>query len=156
MQLSTLCYIEKDGAYLMLHRTKKENDVNKGKWIGVGGKFEAGEAPEECLLREVMEETGLKLTSYRYRGLLSFIYADKEPEYIFTYTADGFSGELHECNEGELKWVKIEDIKYLSLWEGDRIMHRLLEEGAGVFSLKLVYDEEDRLLEHELLLPCNK
>lgn len=156
MQLSTLCYIEKDGAYLMLHRTKKENDVNKGKWIGVGGKFEAGEAPEECLLREVMEETGLKLTSYRYRGLLSFIYADKEPEYIFTYTADGFSGELHECNEGELKWVKIEDIKYLSLWEGDRIMHRLLEEDAGVFSLKLVYDEEDRLLEHELLLPCNK
>lgn len=156
MQLSTLCYIEKDGAYLMLHRTKKENDVNKGKWIGVGGKFEAGEAPEECLLREVMEETGLKLTSYRYRGLLSFIYADKEPEYIFTYTADGFSGELHECNEGELKWVKIEDIKYLSLWEGDRIMHRLLEEEAGVFSLKLVYDEEDRLLEHELLLPCNK
>ncbi len=140
----------------MLHRTKKENDVNKGKWIGVGGKFEAGEAPEECLLREVMEETGLKLTSYRYRGLLSFIYADKEPEYIFTYTADGFSGELHECNEGELKWVKIEDIKYLSLWEGDRIMHRLLEEDAGVFSLKLVYDEEDRLLEHELLLPCNK
>ena len=156
MQLSTLCYIEKDGAYLMLHRTKKENDVNKGKWIGVGGKFEAGEAPEECLLREVMEETGLELTSYRYRGLLSFIYADKEPEYIFTYTADGFSGELHECNEGELKWVKIEDIKYLSLWEGDRIMHRLLEEDAGVFSLKLVYDEEDRLLEHELLLPCNK
>ena len=140
----------------MLHRTKKENDVNKGKWIGVGGKFEAGEAPEECLLREVMEETGLELTSYRYRGLLSFIYADKEPEYIFTYTADGFSGELHECNEGELKWVKIEDIKYLSLWEGDRIMHRLLEEGSGVFSLKLVYDEEDRLLEHELLLPCNK
>ena len=140
----------------MLHRTKKENDVNKGKWIGVGGKFETGEAPEECLLREVMEETGLKLTSYRYRGLLSFIYADKEPEYIFTYTADGFSGELHECNEGELKWVKIEDIKYLSLWEGDRIMHRLLEEDAGVFSLKLVYDEEDRLLEHELLLPCNK
>ena len=156
MQLSTLCYIEKDGAYLMLHRTKKENDVNKGKWIGVGGKFETGEAPEECLLREVMEETGLELTSYRYRGLLSFIYADKEPEYIFTYTADGFSGELHECNEGELKWVKIEDIKYLSLWEGDRIMHRLLEEGSGVFSLKLVYDEEDRLLEHELLLPCNK
>ncbi|HIU88597.1 MAG TPA: 8-oxo-dGTP diphosphatase [Candidatus Avilachnospira avistercoris] len=156
MQLSTLCYIEKDGAFLMLHRTKKENDVNKGKWIGVGGKFEAGEAPEECLLREVMEETGLELTSYRYRGLLSFIYADKEPEYIFTYTADGFSGELHECNEGELKWVKIEDIKYLSLWEGDRIMHRLLEEDAGVFSLKLVYDEEDRLLEHELLLPCNK
>ncbi len=140
----------------MLHRTKKENDVNKGKWIGVGGKFETGEAPEECLLREVMEETGLELTSYRYRGLLSFIYADKEPEYIFTYTADGFSGELHECNEGELKWVKIEDIKYLSLWEGDRIMHRLLEEDAGVFSLKLVYDEEDRLLEHELLLPCNK
>ena len=156
MQLSTLCYIEKDGAYLMLHRTKKENDVNKGKWIGVGGKFETGEAPEECLLREVMEETGLELSSYRYRGLLSFIYADKEPEYIFTYTADGFSGELHECNEGELKWVKIEDIKYLSLWEGDRIMHRLLEEDAGVFSLKLVYDEEDRLLEHELLLPCNK
>ena len=156
MQLSTLCYIEKDGAYLMLHRTKKENDVNKGKWIGVGGKFETGEAPEECLLREVMEETGLELTSYRYRGLLSFIYADKEPEYIFTYTADGFSGELHECNEGELKWVKIEDIKYLSLWEGDRIMHRLLEEDAGVFSLKLVYDEEDRLLEHELLLPYNK
>ena len=140
----------------MLHRTKKENDVNKGKWIGVGGKFETGEAPEECLLREVMEETGLELSSYRYRGLLSFIYADKEPEYIFTYTADGFSGELHECNEGELKWVKIEDIKYLSLWEGDRIMHRLLEEDAGVFSLKLVYDEEDRLLEHELLLPCNK
>ena len=153
MQLSTLCYIEKAGAYLMLHRTKKENDVNKNKWIGVGGKFEPGEAPEECLLREVQEETGLRLTSFRYRGLLSFIYDHKEPEYIFTYTADGFEGELSDCDEGELKWIPIADIEKLELWEGDRLMHRLLIETEEAFSLKLVYDSSDRLIEAKKLLP---
>lgn len=144
---TTLCYIEREGAYLMLHRVKKKNDVNHDKWIGVGGKFEREEAPEECLLREVREETGLKLTSYRYRGVLTFLYKDKDPEYIFTYTADGFSGELmssDDCREGELCWVKKGEIPKLSLWMGDRIMFDLLAaERRAPFSLKLCYNGDE-------------
>lgn len=143
MLQTTLCYLEQDGKYLMLHRVKKKNDVNHDKWIGVGGKFEAKEAPEECLLREVREETGLTLLRYRYRGLLSFLYNDKEPEYIFTYTADRFCGRLSECDEGTLEWVAKEDIGTLSLWEGDRLMFRLLAaERAEPFSLKLCYTDD--------------
>ena len=154
MLVSTLCYIEKDGAYLMLHRTKKEHDVNHGKWIGVGGKLEKGEAPEECLIREVLEETGLKLTSFCLRGLLSFIYEDRDPEYIFTYTADGFEGELAECSEGDLLWVGFDRIPDLELWEGDRYMlDHLISGDTEYFSLKLCYDRSDRLTEALLLLP---
>lgn len=144
-KLSTLCYIEKDGQYLMLHRTVKENDVNHDKWIGVGGHFEYGESPEECLLREVKEETGYTLTSWRYRGIVTFVYGENVVEYMSLYTADGFEGEPAECDEGELEWVDKSAVLSLELWEGDRIFFRLLDENRSFFSLKLVYDTEDRL-----------
>lgn len=145
MKLSTLCYIEKDGKYLMLHRTVKENDVNHDKWIGVGGHFEHGESPEECLLREVKEETGYTLTSWSYRGIVTFVYGTDIVEYMSLYTADGFEGGPCECDEGELEWVEKEKVGRLELWEGDRIFFRLLEEGRPFFSLKLVYDTDDIL-----------
>ena len=127
-ELTTLCYIEKDGSYLMLHRVKKDKDVNKDKWIGVGGHFEKNESPEECLLREVKEETGLTLTSWKFRGILTFIAEGWPMEYICLFTADGFTGELKACDEGTLEWVKKEDVFKLNLWEGDKIFHRLLLE----------------------------
>ena len=145
--LTTLCYIQQEDQYLMLHRTKKKDDINEGKWIGVGGHFEAEESPEDCLLREVKEETGYILTSYRYRGLVTFISGKAGTEYMSLFTADGFTGELIPCNEGQLKWVKISEIPNLNLWEGDRIFLRLLQEERGFFSLKLVYDGTDRLIE---------
>lgn len=145
-RLSTLCYIEKDGKYLMLHRTVKENDVNKDKWIGVGGHFEYGESPEECLLREVREETGYTLTSWRYRGIVTFVYGEDVVEYMSLYTADGFEGTPIPCDEGELEWVEKEKISDLELWTGDKIFFRLLEEERKFFSLKLVYDRKDTLL----------
>ena len=151
MKLTTLCYIEKDDKYLMIHRIKKKHDVNKDKWIGIGGKFERGESPEDCILRETKEETGLTLTSYRLRGVLTFVYNDDdaEMEYIFLYTADGFTGELADCNEGTLEWVPKTEIDSLNLWEGDRIFHRLLDEEAPFFSLKLRY--QDDLLKEAVL-----
>lgn len=148
--LTTLCYIENDEQYLMLHRTKKKNDLNEGKWIGVGGKFEKDESPEECLLREVREETGYTLTSWRYRGIVTFISGRAESEYMHLFTADGFSGEQTECNEGELKWISKADVPELNVWPGDRIFLKLLLEREDFFSLKLVYDAGDRLLEAKL------
>ena len=145
VRLSTLCYIEKDHKYLMLHRVVKKNDVNKDKWIGVGGHFEEGESPEECVLREVKEETGYTLTSYRYRGLVTFVFADVEMEYMSLFTADDFEGEPIPCNEGVLEWVDIEDVWKLNLWEGDKIFFRLLDEDAPFFSLKLVYNLQGQL-----------
>ncbi|MBQ2404819.1 MAG: NUDIX domain-containing protein [Lachnospiraceae bacterium] len=145
VRLSTLCYIEKDNQYLMLHRVVKKNDVNKDKWIGVGGHFEEGESPEECVLREVKEETGYTLTSYRYRGLVTFVFADIEMEYMSLFTADGFEGEPIPCNEGVLEWVDIEKVWKLNLWEGDKIFFRLLDENVPFFSLKLVYSKEGKL-----------
>lgn len=142
---STLCYIERDGKYLMLHRTVKKNDVNKDKWIGVGGHFEHGESPEECLLREVKEETGYTLTSWQYRGIVTFVYGEDVVEYMSLYTADGFVGQPIACDEGELEWVEKAQIPFLELWEGDKIFFRLLEEGRGFFSLKLVYNTKDVL-----------
>ena len=138
--LSTLCYLERDGKYLMLHRTRKKKDVNKDKWIGVGGHFEKDESPEECLLREVREETGYTLTSYHFRGLVTFVSGDGVTEYMSLFTADGFTGQETACDEGELQWVDKKDIPRLNLWEGDRIFFRLLEERQDFFSLKLVYD----------------
>lgn len=132
-ELTTLCYIEKDGSYLMLHRVKKDKDVNKDKWIGVGGHFEKNESPEECLLREVKEETGLTLTSWKFRGILTFIAEGWPMEYICLFTADGFTGELKACDEGTLEWVKKEDVFKLNLWEGDKIFHRLLLEREDFF-----------------------
>lgn len=143
--LSTLCYIEKDGKYLMLHRTVKKNDVNKDKWIGVGGHFEADESPEECLLREVWEETGYTLTSYRYRAIVTFVSGGGVTEYMSLFTADGFTGEPIPCNEGELEWVDKEEVLKLNIWEGDKIFFRLLNEQEEFFSLKLVYDGGDKL-----------
>lgn len=150
VRLSTLCYIEKDNQYLMLHRVVKKNDVNKDKWIGVGGHFEEGESPEECVLREVKEETGYTLTSYRYRGLVTFVFADIEMEYMSLFTADGFEGEPIPCDEGVLEWVDIEKVWKLNLWEGDKIFFRLLDENIPFFSLKLVYNI-DGILEYAAL-----
>lgn len=139
--LTTLCYIEKDDCYLMMHRISKKNDVNAGKWIGVGGHFEENESPEDCLLREVYEETGLTLTQYRLRGIITFISKGFGCEYIHLYTADAFDGTLTEdCNEGILKWIPKSDISHLNLWEGDKIFLKLLLETQSFFSLKLVYD----------------
>ena len=138
--LTTLCYIEKDACYLMLHRISKKNDINKDKWIGIGGHFLQNESPEECLLREAKEETGLTLTSYRFRGIVTFITDGlPEAEYMHLYTADGFEGEVISCDEGTLEWVPKKEIYNLNLWEGDHIFHKLLDEDAPFFSLKLVY-----------------
>jgi 8-oxo-dGTP diphosphatase len=145
-ELTTLCYIERDGSYLMMHRTKKEKDINKDKWIGIGGHFEYGESPDECLLREVDEETGLTLISYTARGVITFIYGENVVEYMHLYTADGFTGEIHDCDEGELVWVKKEKVMELPIWEGDKIFFRLLNERRDFFSLKLVYDAEGTLI----------
>lgn len=149
MKLTTLCYIEQDEKYLMLHRVKKENDLNHDKWIGVGGKLEDGETPEECLLREVQEETGYTLTQYRLRGIITFLSDEWESETMYLYTATGFTGTQCTCDEGDLVWVPKKEIESLKLWEGDKIFFRLLEEDKGVFSLKLRY-EGDTLVEQKV------
>ncbi len=150
MKLTTLCYIEKDNKYLMLHRVKKENDINHNKWIGVGGHAYDGESPEECLLREVREETGLTLTSYRFRSLITFIYNQCESEAMCLFTADAFEGELCECNEGVLEWIDKEKVPELPTWEGDAVfLDLLLSNEERFFTLKLVY-EGDKLLEKEI------
>ena len=141
-QLTTLCYIEKDDAYLLLHRTSKANDENHDKWIGVGGHFEHGESPEDCLLREVKEETGLTLNSFSFRGIVTFVYADHPAEYMCLYTSSDFSGTLTECDEGQLKWVQKSELLSLNLWEGDKIFLRLLTQSVPFFSLKLTYNNE--------------
>ena len=136
---TTLCYIERGDEYLMLHRVKKENDLNRDKWIGLGGKFEKDESPEECLLREVREESGLTLTSWRYRGIVTFVSDTWPTEYMHLFTADGFEGEMCTCDEGELEWIKKSELLKLTLWEGDKIFLRLLDSGEPFFSLKLKY-----------------
>ena len=144
---TTLCYIYGPSGVLLMHRTKKENDINKDKWIGVGGHFEYGESPDDCLLREVKEETGLTLQSYKARGIITFIYGEDVVEYMHLYTADAFEGELIDCDEGELVWVPKDEVQSLPIWEGDKVFFRLLEERDDFFSLKLVYDRNDRLTE---------
>jgi len=150
MILTTECYIQKDGQTLMLYRNKKEHDINKGKYIGVGGKFEPGESPEECLLREVKEEAGVTLTDFRLRGLVTFVMLDgsSEPIYMFVFTANGFTGEITECDEGELRWVDTDKLFTLGLWEGDKLFWRWLLEDERFFSAKFVYNG-DVLVEHE-------
>ena len=150
VQLSTLCYLEQDGKYLMLHRVVKKNDINKDKWIGVGGHFERDESPEECLMREVREETGYTLTSYRFRGIVTFVSGDGVTEYMHLFTADGFTGEPIECDEGVLEWVPKEAIQGLNIWEGDKIFFRLLADEEPFFSLKLVYDGTGNLVDAAL------
>lgn len=139
MRNTTLCYIEQDGKYLMLHRVKKKDDINHDKWIGVGGKFEALESPEDCLLREVYEETGLTLTQYRYRGIVTFA-SGQDPQLMHLFTASGFTGTLRACDEGNLEWVDKKALLSLPMWEGDKYFLRLLDQNAPFFSLKLVYD----------------
>ena len=146
-ELTSLCYIENGDQYLMMHRVKKEKDINKDKYIGVGGHFEYGESPDECLKREVMEETGLILTSYRPRGIVTFIYGEDVCEYMHLYTADGYEGEIGECDEGELIWIDKDKVFDLNIWEGDKIFFRLLNENRPYFSLKLVYSDSDELVE---------
>ena len=142
MKTTTLCYIENNDKYLMLHRIKKQNDMNEGKWIGVGGQ----ETPEECLVREVKEETGFTLTSYKFRGLVTFINNECESELMCVFTADGYTGELIECNEGELCWIDKNTVPELPAWEGDKVFLALLLSGEErFFSIKLQY-EGDKLV----------
>lgn len=146
MRNTTLCHLERDGSYLMLHRTKKAVDENKDKWVGIGGKFREGESPEDCLLREVREETGLTLHSWRFRGIVTFVSDEWGTEYMHLFDSSDFSGELIECDEGELEWIGKRELLQKPIWEGDRIFLRLLQEERPFFSLKLRYEGE-RLVE---------
>ena len=139
MKNTSLCYIQRGSEYLMLHRTKKENDENKDKWIGIGGKFMPGESPEDCMLREAKEETGLSISSWRYRGVVTFVSNEWGTEYMHLFTADEWNGQLIECDEGELEWIERSKLRELSLWEGDKIFLKLLETDEPFFSLKLCY-----------------
>ena len=139
MYNSTLCYVTRGNDVLMLHRVKKKNDINKDKWIGIGGKFEFEESPDECLLREAYEETGLKLTSWQCRGVVTFLNDGCEGEYMYLFTADGWTGELKECDEGDLQWVSRDFLDSLPKWEGDKIFLDLLWQGAPFFLLTLRY-----------------
>ena len=136
---STLCYVTRGSEVLMLHRVKKKNDINKDKWIGIGGKFEGEESPDECLLREAKEETGLTLTSWRCRGIVTFVPEGGEGEYMYLFTADSFEGEMQVCDEGDLQWVSREFLWSLPMWEGDRIFLELLWQDAPFFLLTLRY-----------------
>lgn len=143
-KLTTLCYIEKDGCYLMMHRVKKQNDINRDKWIGVGGHFEDCESPEECLLREVREETGLTLNSWKFRGIVTFVSTDSTGtvfEYMHLFTSDDFSGTMTDCDEGNLEWVQKSQLKNLNFWEGDYVFLDLIDKNEPFFSLKLVYKD---------------
>ena len=145
MRNTTLCHIERGGKYLMLHRVKKENDLNRDKWVAVGGKFEDGESPEECNAREVLEETGLTLNSAEYRGIVTFVSDKWETEYIHIFTSRDFSGTIRECDEGNLEWIDKKALLSLPIWEGDRIFLRLIDDPAQpFFSLKLVYEGDRR------------
>ncbi len=143
---TTLCYVTRGSDVLMLHRVKKKNDINKDKWIGIGGKFEGEESPDECLLREAKEETGLTLTSWRCRGVVTFLCDGVEGEFMYLFTADGFEGELKDCDEGELRWVSRDFLNSLPMWEGDHIFLDLLWKDAPFFLLKLHY-QNDKLVE---------
>lgn len=147
--LTTLCYLDDGENYLMMHRVKKKQDVNKDKWVGVGGHFEENESPEDCLFREVKEETGLTLTSWSLRGIVTFLSNQWENEYMFLYTADGYEGELIACEEGNLEWIPKSQVYSLPIWEGDKLFFKLLEENRPFFSLKLSY--EGNTLVHAVL-----
>ena len=149
---TTLCYIEKDGEYLMIHRVKKKNDLNHDKWIGIGGKFEYGESPHECAVREIREECGVMPKNLRYRGIVTFVSDEYGTEYMHLFTAYGYEGEIdYNCDEGVLEWVKKEKIPSLPIWEGDKIFFELLDKEDGFFSLKLQY-EGDKLVAYEVWL----
>ena len=150
MKNTTLCYIEKDGAYLMMHRIKKENDENRDKWIGIGGKLEAGESPYDAARREIAEETGVVPQNLQYRGHITFVSDLYGTEYMHLFTARGYEGEInYDCDEGTLEWVKKEVVPTLPIWDGDKIFLSLLDTSNTLFSLKLVY-EGDRLISHTI------
>ena len=142
MKNTSLCYIERDGQYLMLHRIKKAHDENRDKWIGIGGKFEPGESPEDCVLREVREETGLRLTQVRYCGIITFVSDRWQTEYMHLFHATGFTGTLRQCDEGQLEWIAIDRLLALPQWAGDRIFLDLMQKNVPFFSLKLRYEGE--------------
>ena len=149
MILSTLCYIEKDGKYLMLHRTKKKNDINKDKWLGIGGKFEDGESPEECIIREVKEETGLTINKYKLRCAITYVSTNWETEYMYVFTSNDFTGELIECNEGDLQWIGKDKVTELKTWEGDKIFVEKIKNNDSFFTIKFNYDGE-KLIKYDL------
>lgn len=149
MILSTLCYIEKDNQYLMLHRTKKKNDINKDKWIGIGEKFEENESPEECIIREVKEETGLHLKSYQLRGIVTYVSTNWKTEYMYVFTSDDFEGNIIECNEGDLQWVNKDKVTKRNTWEGDKIFIEKIQKDNNFFTVKFEYDG-DKLLRYDL------
>lgn len=139
---TSLCYIENNGCYLMLHRIKKENDLNHDKWIGIGGKFQEGESPEDCVIREALEETGLSLSEPKYRGIVTFVSNRYETEWMHLFHADRYSGSIIDCNEGKLEWIPKEKLLELPIWEGDKIFLRLLDQDIPFFSLKLIYEDD--------------
>ena len=147
MRLTTLCYVERNGCWLMMHRTKKSQDENAGKWIGLGGHLEPGESPADCIRREITEEAGIQVTDLRLRGVITFILPDWGDELTFLYTARTETETLPECAEGELKWIPVEDVTSLQLWEGDRIFLPMLRSCSGCFSLKLIYAPGGQLIE---------
>lgn len=149
MIFSTLCYLEKDGKYLMLHRTKKKNDINKDKWLGIGGKFEDGESPEECIVREVKEETGLTLNTYKLRCAVTYVSTNWETEYMYVFTSNDFTGELIECNEGDLQWIGKDKVTELNTWEGDKIFVEKIKNNDSFFTVKFNYDGE-KLIKYDL------
>ena len=139
MKNTSLCYIEKDGSYLMLHRVKKVNDENRDKWIGIGGKFEEAESPEDCMRREMREETGLTPQKWQYRGIVTFVSDEWGTDYMHLFRCTEFTGEIKECDEGELEWIRKDQLLSLPIWEGDKIFLRLLDTDCPFFSLKLCY-----------------
>ncbi|MBQ5958515.1 MAG: 8-oxo-dGTP diphosphatase [Bacteroidales bacterium] len=143
MKSTTLCYLERGNQYLMLHRTKKENDLNHDKWLGVGGKFEEGESPEDCMLREVLEETGYTVTQWRYCGIVTFISDVWEAEHMHLFVCTEWTGNEIECNEGDLEWIDKKQLLELTLWEGDKIFLKLIDEHTPFFSLKLTYQGDN-------------
>lgn len=150
MKNTTVCYIEKDGKYLMIHRIKKENDENRDKWIGIGGKLEEGESPFNCIRREVLEETGLTISCPKYRGIITFVSNEFGTQYMHLFTADNFTGVLNDnCDEGELAWIEKDRLLNMPIWEGDKIFLELLKNNAPFFSLKCVY-EYNNLIDYEL------
>lgn len=150
MRLTTLCYIQREGQYVMLHRVKKAQDENAGKWVGIGGHLEKGESPEECVMREIREETGLTVSVLRLRGILTFILPDWGDELTFLYTAQTDETDLAPCPEGVLRWVPVEQVEQLPMWEGDRIFLPLLRTRQDCFSLKLIYEAGGKLAGYQL------
>lgn len=150
MKLATLCYLRHDGKTLMVHRIKKKNDMHAGKWNGLGGKLEPGETPEECAVREIMEESGLKVINPVLKGVLTFpAFSNDEDWYAFVFVVHDFEGQLIDSPEGDLKWIYNSELLELNLWDGDRVFLPWLDR-PGFFSGKFIY-ENGRFIEHQVV-----